>query len=136
MPLNKLSRRALTVGSAVFLATGVLGGTAAHAGADGVHAPYAQAAAVVNADGTVVRSQGVAEVTKPGVGTYCVRLDGEKDVNTLVPTATLSGRAEWGAQVYVETTPVANCGNASDVVGVLTGTANGSSDQPFTIVLS
>lgn len=50
--------------------------------ADAATAPYAQATAVVNADGTVVRSQNVTEVKKVGSGEY--RITVSEDVRWTV----------------------------------------------------
>ncbi len=63
---------------------------AAPPGAAKAKAPYAQAAAEVNANGSVNRSKGIESVTKPAVGQYCVELeDKDLDITKLVPTATM-----------------------------------------------
>jgi hypothetical protein len=52
-------------------------------------APYAQAAAVVNGDGTVVRSHGVVNVTRQGKGSYTVEVDPSIDMANAVPIAVM-----------------------------------------------
>jgi hypothetical protein len=50
--------------------------------------PYAQAAAVVNADGSVDRWYGVVDVQRTGLGTYRVTIDPSIDAAKSVPIAT------------------------------------------------
>ncbi|MDH6629352.1 hypothetical protein M2271_007188 [Streptomyces sp. LBL] len=55
-------------------------------------APYAQAAAVVNSDGTVMRSHGVINVERYALGSYSIEVDASIDMANAVPIAVM--RAE------------------------------------------
>ncbi|MDH6580261.1 hypothetical protein [Kitasatospora sp. MAP5-34] len=108
---------------------------AAPPGATKAIAPYAQAAAVVNSDGSVNRSKGIAGVTKPAVGRYCVELeDKEVDVTRLVPVATLQYTSfEYGIRISMWPDPT--CGNRTDTFLVITGKTNVWEDRAFSIVI-
>jgi hypothetical protein len=66
----------------------------------GVSAPYARLAAVIDQGGGVVRSKGVAQVTRPGTGRYCIRpaASANINVNTIVPSVTV----DWSNSSYNE----------------------------------
>ncbi|GAA3218987.1 hypothetical protein [Nonomuraea helvata] len=63
-----IATSALVAGAALTVAVPAL------AAIGGAHTPGARAAAMVNADGTVVRSTGVTSVRKIGVGQYRIEL--------------------------------------------------------------
>lgn len=135
------NKRIRTVGWAgavlSLLVGGVCTGVAGAATGTGTKAtaPYAQAAAVVNADGSINRSKGIAGVTKPAVGRYCVELaDKELDVTRLVPVATLQYTAfEYGIRISMWPDP--QCGTRTDTFLVITGKPNVWEDQAFSIVI-
>ncbi|MFF1561747.1 hypothetical protein [Streptomyces sp. NPDC058279] len=120
----------------------VLGGTwvgvavAAPPGAAKVKAPYAQAAAVVNADGSVNRSKGIEAVTHPKTGHYCVELeDKDLDIRNLVPSATLQYTSfEYGVRISMWPHP--ECGTRADTFLVITGKTGVWTDQSFSFVVA
>ncbi|MEU7068145.1 hypothetical protein [Streptomyces sp. NPDC046161] len=66
-------------------------------------APYAQAAAVVNGDGTVVRSQGVVNVTRTMKGEYTVEVEPSIDMANAVPIAIMRADGKGMATFCVYT---------------------------------
>lgn len=118
----------------VATAAGLLAVPGIAAAADS-YAPYARATAIVNADGTIVRSSGVEAVTKIATGQYCVRLDPRINATEAVPVASLSGGADWSAIIHVATTASA-CGDAARHVLLYTGRSTGGyADQPFRVIV-
>ena len=100
--------------------------------ADTAIAPYAQAAAVVKADGTVVRSKNVTEVKKVGNGEYRITVDQDIRLDRAVPIATLNRSADWGGEIFVTTKDT----SATDhTFQVLTGDNGSASDQPFHVIV-
>ena len=98
-------------------------------------APYAQAAVVVNANGSVNRSKGIEAVTKPAVGHYCVELeDKDLDIRKLVPSATLQ-YVSFDYGVRVSMWPHPSCGTRSDTFLVITGTPGVLADASFSLVV-
>ncbi|KUN40466.1 hypothetical protein AQJ30_07420 [Streptomyces longwoodensis] len=103
---------------------GVIGGIAI-AAPSGSQAPYARAGALVNADGTVVHSKNVSEVTKPAGHNYCVRInDDDIDLSRALVTATprdgistsiraIAGGCANGRGVLVGTYDTTNHGRAA-----------------------
>ncbi|MDH6114072.1 hypothetical protein P3T36_002893 [Kitasatospora sp. MAP12-15] len=135
---NKKIRAVVWAGAAVSLVTGgVCAGVAGAASPAPTKAtaPYAQAAAVVNADGTIDRSKGVAAVTKVATGRYCVELEDKTlDVSKLVPVATLQLYGfEYNVQVVPRPDPT--CGSRADTILVGTGKQNVWADLPFDLVV-
>ncbi|MFI6512381.1 hypothetical protein ACIBCT_32655 [Streptosporangium sp. NPDC050855] len=125
-------------GAAIGLATGAAwtGGASANTPVPAKAAtPYAQAAAVINADGSINRAKGVRAVTKPAVGQYCVELeDKDLDITKLVPSATLQYTSfEYGIRVSMWPHPA--CGTQKDTFHVITGMPNKWVDQAFSIVI-
>ncbi|MEU4834782.1 hypothetical protein [Streptosporangium sp. NPDC023615] len=100
-----------------------------------VTAPYAQAAAVVNADGSLNRAKGINAVTKPGVGQYCVELeDKDLDITKLVPSATLQYTSfEYGIRISMWPHPA--CGTQKNTFHVITGMPNKWEDRAFSFVV-
>jgi len=135
---NKKVRAFVWASAAAGLVAAVAGAGAAAAGIAAptkATAPYAQAAAVVNADGSINRAKGIAAVTKPATGRYCVELaDKDLDVTKLVPSATLQYTSfEYGIRVSMWPDPV--CGTRSDTFLVITGKPNVWEDRAFSIVI-
>ncbi|MER5326926.1 hypothetical protein [Streptosporangium roseum] len=135
---NKKVRASVWAGAAVSLVVGVAWTGVAGAAIQAVTkatAPYAQAAAVVNSDGSINRAKGIVAVTKPAVGKYCVELeDKELDITRLVPSATLQYTSfEYGIRVSMWPDPV--CGTRKDTFLVITGMPNKWEDRAFSIVV-
>ncbi|MEU4205895.1 hypothetical protein AB0B79_41105 [Streptomyces sp. NPDC039022] len=98
------------------------------------NAPYAQAAAVVNGDGTVARAQGVVEVRRIADGRYSVKVSKDIDLDKAVPLASLIGRVDSSvpAQIYI------NPYETSDdphTLGVTTYAGAARVDSPFTVIV-
>ncbi|MEV7013557.1 hypothetical protein [Streptosporangium sp. NPDC051022] len=113
---------------------GLATGAAAYAALGGAQAPYARAAAVVNADGTVVRSKGVTEVRRLGVGRYCLKLDSDIDATKAVPVATKRWGAPWNSSVFVDADASA-CGAAAHHVFVGAGNNGAGADVAFHVIV-
>ncbi|MFE9481322.1 hypothetical protein ACFYNM_22290 [Streptomyces spororaveus] len=119
------------------LAGGTWVGTAVAAppGSAKVTAPYAQAAAVVNANGSVNRSKGIEAVTKPAAGHYCVELeDKDLDIRKLVPNATLQ-YISFEYDIRISMWPHPSCGTRTDTFLVITGKPGVYEDASFSIVV-
>lgn len=116
----KKSRVAACVAGVIGLA-GLASGGVALAAAGGVDAPYAQASALINANGSIARSKGISGVTlAPATGRFCVRLENPQlDVTRLTPVATLT-TGGYPGQVYVEPGLNPQCGNRRDTILVVT----------------
>ena len=52
----------------------------------------AKLAAFIAPDGQVIRAKGVADVTNPGVGIYCIKPSTKMDLTTVIPVVSV----EWG----------------------------------------
>lgn len=129
----RATRMLSSVATGVAVAASVLGGAGqAHADA---YAPYAQAAAEVNANGTVVlKTQSVVKVTRVSAGDYCIELDPEIDRANSIPMATLRRSATWRSEIYVDRAGT-GCPVPANSVRVLTGTNGTATDQPFLVVI-
>ncbi|MFF8805582.1 hypothetical protein [Streptomyces omiyaensis] len=133
-----LSKRAVALGAAALALLGAgVGGGIALAAADTIRAPYAQAAAVVTADGTLFKSKGIDSVTTVGVNSFCVKLaDPKADVSKLIYTVTSTSHAY---RATASQAPVASCGNAKNVIHVHTMAeyeyGGGLTRSPFTLVV-
>ncbi|MET9674644.1 hypothetical protein ABZY68_16330 [Streptomyces sp. NPDC006482] len=141
--LKTITSRRGIVGTAAalsLLAAGAAGGVAlADDAAVKAKAPYAQASAQVNRDGTRVQSKGIKSIAHPQDGAYCVTFDDATriDVSRSTPVATLAsdGGTSWGT-IMVRTTPSGECGNAADTVTVITGIgAESYRDEPFFLLV-
>jgi hypothetical protein len=98
------------------------------------NAPYAQAAAVVNGDGTVVRAQGVVEVRRIADGSYSVEVSKDIDLDKAVPLASLIGQVDSSvpAQIYIN--PHETSGDPH-TFGVTTYAGAARVDSPFTVIV-
>ncbi|MDI3408844.1 hypothetical protein [Streptomyces cavernicola] len=121
MFLTTLARSAaLGVGSIALVATSA---TAASADA---YAPYAQAAAHVSSNGTLLKSKNIDNVTWSGGGVYCVHVsDPRIDLSESVFTATLGRFASRGGTVQVSMGR-SECGNDPRTIPVISGDTNGN----------
>ncbi|WP_433358753.1 hypothetical protein [Streptosporangium sp. CA-115845] len=123
----------------VILATTLTGGalcagTAASAGTGGAQGPYARAAAVVNADGSVVRSKGVIDVRRLDAGRYCIKLDADIDATKAVPVATKRWGAPWNASVFVDD-QASQCGDSANQILIGAGNGSAGADVPFHVIV-
>ncbi|MCX4825706.1 hypothetical protein OG883_38875 [Streptomyces sp. NBC_01142] len=133
---SKKARVAAWIGGAVGIAATALGGVA-WAVAGSVTAPYAQASALVNADGSLDRSKGIKAVTRaPAAGRFCVQLeDSRLNVAELTPVATLT-TGGYPGQIYIEPGLNPQCGNRPDTILVVTTNwQNGGDYKPFFLLV-
>lgn len=104
-------------------------------------APYAQAAAHVDAEGNLVRSKNIAEVTRPGTGITCVRVAVSSppiDVQRAIPVASLlnEGDARWGGQLLVTARPTSWCDEQPDTITVRTADIHETMfNLPFSVII-
>ncbi|MEU8325848.1 hypothetical protein AB0C33_46430 [Nonomuraea sp. NPDC048881] len=104
--------------------------------ADTPIAPYAQAAAQVNANGTITNSKNVtqiaevAKVAKVGIGKYCVQLQSDISAARAVPIATLRSSADWRSEIYANLES-SSCSGHPNSVFVYTGKNGAAADEPF-----
>lgn len=121
--------------SATLIAATVVGllSTPGVAAAQELDAPYARAAAVVNADGSLVRSKGVISVTRVSTGAYCVLLeDARIDANDTAPIATARAGATW---TVIIRTPADECPNTTRYVEVVGHYQGSRANVPFVVVV-
>lgn len=135
---NKKVRTAVWSSAAVSLVAGVTwAGTASAAAPTPTKAtaPYAQASAVINSDGSINRAKGIANVTKLTTGRYCVELeDKDLDLTKLTPVATLQYTSfEYG--IRISFWPHPECGGRKDTIHVITGMPNKWEDLAFSLVV-
>ncbi|MBB2912677.1 hypothetical protein FHS43_003960 [Streptosporangium becharense] len=126
---------ALAAAALAFTGAGLVGVFALPALADlgGASAPHIRAAAIVNSDGSVVRSKGVTGVRKIATGQYCVRLDSDINARATVPVATSQWTsAPWDSSIFVRHDD--NCNDHRDIF-VGTGTAAGARDTGFHVIV-
>lgn len=96
-------------------------------------APYAQAAATVNADGgTAQKTNTVTSVTRPATGSYCVVLASGIQASKSIPMATLSNSATRGSGVRVSRND-SSC--PSNSIRVTTSTDGAAANQPFYLLI-
>jgi len=84
-------------------------------------APYAQACALINANGSIDRAKGIKSVTLgKDAGRFCVELeDSRLDVTELVPVATLTTGGYPGF-IYIEPGISTVCSNQKNTLLVIT----------------
>ncbi|GAA4863695.1 hypothetical protein [Saccharopolyspora cebuensis] len=121
---------------AALAATAGLGGVAlAGTPQAPLHAPYAQAAAVVKADATVVRAKGVVQVDRVNAGRYCVTIADGIDWAKSTPQATIGPGGKWNGEIRVAAEPSKVCGKDPRKLGVYTGVNGAYADQPFNVLV-
>jgi len=134
--MPRIKKTTMAVAVTLTACAGALGAFAVPALADlgGASGPGVRAAAIVNANGSVVRSKGVTAVRKIATGQYCIRLDADINAGTTVPVATPQWTgAPWDSSIFIRHDGNA-CGDARDVF-VGTGTAAGARDTGFHVVI-
>ncbi|MFK0050534.1 hypothetical protein ACIQU4_41840 [Streptomyces sp. NPDC090741] len=90
-------------------------------------APYTQAAAEVDAAGTLLKAKNVDEVSRPFTGVYCVHVsDPRINLARSAPTGTLQGFPARGGSIRVEVEPSTGCGEEENTLTVLISNAAGS----------
>lgn len=96
--------------------------------------PYAQAAAVINADGTVQHAHGVVEVRRTADGCYSVEVSPTVDLARGVPLACLIGQTDASvpSQIYVNPH---ESGGDPHMFGVTTYAGAARADSPFTVIV-
>lgn len=134
------TRSKVAVAAALAAVTAAVGTAIAFASTPGpARSPYAQASALVEADGTLAQSKGIASVEKPSTGAYCIKFTdaARLDPQKITPIAVLgaTGQTPWDSTIMVRTDPARECGEAANTVAVMTGTANGYMDLPFYIAI-
>ncbi|TMR88856.1 hypothetical protein [Nonomuraea basaltis] len=135
--MPRIKKTAMAMAVTLTACAGTLGAFAVPALADlgGASGPGVRAAAIVNANGSVVRSKGVTGVRRIAVGQYCIRLDSDINAATTVPVATPQwASAPWDSSIFVRPDGGTACGDSRDVF-VGTGTASGARDTGFHVVI-
>ncbi|MEU6718051.1 hypothetical protein ABZ897_41840 [Nonomuraea sp. NPDC046802] len=102
--------------------------------ADPPIAPYAQAAAQVNANGTIENSKNVTDVTKVSTGKYCVRLHPDINAARAIPSATLRTTADWRSEIYANVDS-STCSAHPNSIYVYTGKNGAAADEPFFLLV-
>ncbi|MBT2472141.1 hypothetical protein J7E97_30855 [Streptomyces sp. ISL-66] len=100
--------------------------------------PYAQAAALVVSNGTLLQAKGIAGVSKPSAGVYCITFtDSRVEAQEITPVATIATGPDtpWGTVVHLATDPTESCGRADNTVTAFTGSAEGLRDNAFYITV-
>ncbi|MER6175506.1 hypothetical protein [Streptosporangium sp. NPDC001681] len=125
---NKKMRAVTLAGAALCVAaTTALGSAAvaAIAAPSRVNAPYAQASALIAADGSIIRGKGIKSVTKaPALGRFCVQFeDSRLDVTEITPVATLSTGGYPGS-IYIDPGVNSQCNNQKDTLLIVTTDEN------------
>ncbi|MFJ2192978.1 hypothetical protein ACIOJE_34395 [Kitasatospora sp. NPDC087861] len=123
------------VGVALGLTAGLGGVALAGTPESTARTPYAQAAAVVKADATVVRAKGVVRVDRVDAGRYCVTIADNINWALSVPQATLGPGAKWNGEIRVASGTSGVCGNDPHKLGVYTGVSGAYADQPFNVII-
>ncbi|WP_371628258.1 hypothetical protein OG892_01710 [Streptomyces sp. NBC_00341] len=133
---------AVAAGAACALAAGAVAvslpdtASAARAAAPVAVAPYARAAAVVNASGKLLRGKGVASVQRVAVGEYCVKISASGfDISTGVSQATPNLGTSRNPILELTRSKRPECGNSAKSILVVTIQNGGRKDQPFTLVV-
>ncbi len=120
--------------------TGTTAATATKAAAvGGASAPNARLAAFVNQGGAVNRSKGVAAVTHPSPGLYCIRPSGTLNVNKVVPSVSVDWSTSLGDALMAQWRS-SGIGCSAGRIAVLTldgedGSFDLSDQVSFTIVV-
>lgn len=127
---GKKSRSAVLAAAGIVLASATAG--VAYAVADNVKAPYAQAAATVQSNGTISNAKGIEAVRHLATGEYCVTFsDTDLKVSKSIIQATANSgnrilQVTWGSNI--------GCGSAQNVVKVNATDQNGAKGNSwFTI---
>ncbi|MFG1960460.1 hypothetical protein [Nonomuraea sp. NPDC049028] len=135
--MPRIKKTAMAVAVTLTSCVGALGAFAVPALADlgGASGPGVRAAAIVNANGFVVRSKGVTGVRKIATGQYCIRLDADINAASTVPVATTQWTGSpWDSSIFVRPDGNIVCGDSRDIF-VGTGSASGARDTGFHVII-
>lgn len=136
----------LAAGTAAANAAGAAGANdkdaaAASKALGGTNATYARIAALINPNGSVVRSKGVAAVTHPRTGEYCIKPNFAVSVPRLVPSVSVDWSNSIGNGNFVQYRS-SGIGCPAGYIDVLTfsfnpanGTFAQANNTAFTIVV-
>ncbi len=125
---------AIAIAGAALAGAGLTAAITALAAIGGARAPCARAAAIVNADGSVLRSTGIVAVRRVSEGNYCIDLDDDINAAKAVPVATPRAGAPWDTIVLVEDSTM--CGDTTKSFRVATGkTSGGFRNAQFHVVV-
>ncbi|RSN15642.1 hypothetical protein DMB42_02185 [Nonomuraea sp. WAC 01424] len=127
----RLAGKILTLAASTL---GVGGLALAALAADTPIAPYAQAAALRTANGTITNSKNVTQVAKVGTGKYCVQLHSDISAARAVPIATLRSSADWRSEIYTNVES-SSCSSHPNSVFVYTGKNGEAADEPFFLLI-
>lgn len=139
-PLSKKAKIVVLAAAAACAATTV---TAAVASTPGpARAPFSQASALVEFNGTTSQAKGIKSVTKPQAGIYCIKFtDNRLDPQKLIPTATIAAMGSYvgepgatpnGSTLMIRTDPFKECGDDPEAITVITSNAdNNYADTGF-----
>ncbi|MGW1404667.1 hypothetical protein [Streptomyces sp. NPDC002403] len=127
---GKNSRPVVLATAGVVLAGATAG--VAYAVADNVKAPYAQAAATVQSNGTIHNAKGIEAVKRLNAGEYCVTFS---DTDLRVSKSIIQATANSANRILQVTWGDAHgCGSAQNVVKVNASDQNGTkADSWFTV---
>lgn len=101
--------------------------------ANKAEAPYAQVAVRSDANGTIVKQEGVVSVTKVATGQYCVKAIATVDVPSTIPFAVTYGRNYIAAYTAGGTSA---CGGDTQSYRVYTYDSNGAyADRAFSLLV-
>ncbi|MET9535042.1 MULTISPECIES: hypothetical protein [unclassified Streptomyces] len=133
---------AVTVAAACVLTAGAVAvavpgkAPAAPAAAPVAVAPYARAAAVVDAAGRLVRGKGIASVRRLSAGLYCVKVSASGfDISTAVTQVSANLSADRNSIVEVARSRQPGCGNTATSVLVRTAAGPTRKDEAFTMIV-
>ncbi|WP_327234844.1 hypothetical protein OG349_13500 [Streptomyces sp. NBC_01317] len=133
---------AVAAGAAVVLAAGAVAvavpdrAPAAPAAAPVAVAPYARAAAVVDAAGKLIRGKGVTSVQRKGVGEYCVNVSASGfNVTTAVILVSPNLSADRNSIIEVARSKQSVCGSSASSVLVRTAKGPARKNQAFTMIV-
>ncbi|MES9512037.1 hypothetical protein ABWJ92_37580 [Streptomyces sp. NPDC000609] len=129
--LKGMNSRAVALAALGVVLAGTTAGVA-YAVADNVKAPYAQAAATVQSNGTISNAKGIESVKRINTGEYCINFaDADLKVSKSILQATANSanrilQVTWGSGI--------GCGSAQNTAKVNVSNENGTkADSWFTI---
>jgi hypothetical protein len=125
----------LVAAAAALAAMPVLAGTAAAAPAQ-LYAPYARAAAQVDANGNLTAQKNVSSSRRVGTqSTYCIVVS---DPDITLKDAVVMGTVNAGVGTYsidVRNYPTSACGNAADTITAYTAYGTAANPVAFTLAV-
>jgi hypothetical protein len=129
---NHRKTRIVAVAAIAALTGGITGVAIADETGSKARAPYAQASALIAADGTLRQNKGIKSVSKPSVGRYCITFT-EPRINLKNITAQLTPATpgNWNTELFAASGPESLCGNDDSTLLVTTGASSNLSDRNF-----